>query len=179
MNECNVLHAVLAGDLSPCRGPNAAVSRDPCSWLCSAWADRPAAAASRSESSPTALWAIRGRREGSNAKKPFVSHLCSELGSTLLTELLGRYAFGHSQPHRRHLKLHPTDIHIPEWDLWESPDLLSRCLPLLDQGAPASVFCSQREHTLSQSLISWPLSGIQTIISDSLKDSWRVFTDKR
>lgn len=100
MNECNVLHAVLAGDLSPCGGPNAAVRRDPCSWLCSAWAGRPAAAASRSESSPTALWAIRGRREGGSAKKPFVSHLCSELRSTLLTELLGRYAFGHSQPHR-------------------------------------------------------------------------------
>uniref|UniRef100_A0A3Q4GTU3 SH3 and multiple ankyrin repeat domains protein 1 n=1 Tax=Neolamprologus brichardi TaxID=32507 RepID=A0A3Q4GTU3_NEOBR len=79
MNECNVLHAAPAGDLSPCRGPNAAVRRDPCSWLCSAWAGRPAAAASRSESSPTALWAIRGRREGGSAKKPFVSHLCSEI----------------------------------------------------------------------------------------------------
>lgn len=158
MNECNVLHAVLAGDLSPCGGPNAAVSRDPCSWLCSAWADRPAAAASRSESSPTALWAIRGRREGSNAKKPFVSHLCSELGSTLLTELLGRYAFGHSQPHRRHLKLHPTDIHIPEWDLWESPDLLSRCLPLLDQGgAGLSVLQPKRTYTVTELDLMTPL----------------------
>lgn len=158
MNECNVLHAVLAGDLSPCRGPNAAVCRDPCSWLCSAWADRPAAAASRSESSPTALWAIRGRREGSNAKKPFVSHLCSELGSTLLTELLGRYAFGHSQPHRRHLKLHPTDIHIPEWDLWESPDLLSRCLPLLDQGgAGLSVLQPKRTYTVTELDLMTPL----------------------
>lgn len=158
MNECNVLHAVLAGDLSPCRGPNAAVCRDPCSWLCSAWADRPAAAASRSESSPTALWAIRERREGSNAKKPFVSHLCSELGSTLLTELLGRYAFGHSQPHRRHLKLHPTDIHIPEWDLWESPDLLSRCLPLLDQGgAGLSVLQPKRTYTVTELDLMTPL----------------------
>lgn len=158
MNECNVLHAVLAGDLSPCRGPNAAVCRDPCSWLCSAWADRPAAAASRSESSPTALWAIRGRQEGSNAKKPFVSHLCSELGSTLLTELLGRYAFGHSQPHRRHLKLHPTDIHIPEWDLWESPDLLSRCLPLLDQGgAGLSVLQPKRTYTVTELDLMTPL----------------------
>lgn len=158
MNECNVLHAVLAGDLSPCRGPNAAVRRDPCSWLCSAWADRPAAAASRSESSPTALWAIRGRREGSNAKKPFVSHLCSELGSTLLTELLGRYAFGHSQPHRRHLKLHPTDIHIPEWDLWESPDLLRRCLPLLDQGgAGLSVLQPKRTYTVTELDLMTPL----------------------
>lgn len=48
--------------------------------------------------------------ERGQCQKPSASHLCSELCSTLLTEPLSRYAFGHSWPHGRHLELHQSKV---------------------------------------------------------------------
>ena len=97
---------------------NAVGCKDPCSWLHCARPNHPSAAASRSENNPTQLWGERESqrerdREREQCQKPSVSHLCSDLRPTLLTEPVSRYAFGHPRPPPETLKAAPNSRSHP------------------------------------------------------------------